>query len=74
MRRRAIWNVLPLEARADRWGDESYVAVPVELSADEAREVVGEGDVAYWPPRQAVCILGCRTAKSQSSSGSALIG
>ena len=56
-RRRAIWNALPLEARADRRGDESYAAVPVELSADEAREVVGGGDVAYWPPGQAVCIF-----------------
>ena len=53
----AIWNTLPLEARANRWGDEVYFAVPVELAEDEAQEVVSVGDVAYWPPGHAVCIF-----------------
>jgi hypothetical protein len=54
---RAIWNALPLEARASRWGDELYFGVPVELPEEEAQEVVEVGDVAYWPPGHAVCIF-----------------
>ena len=55
---RAIWNALPLEGRASRWGDELYFSVPLELAEDEdAREVVGVGDLAYWPPGPAVCIF-----------------
>jgi hypothetical protein len=54
---RAIWNALPIEARASRWGDEVYFGVPVDLAEDNAREVVEVGDVAYWPPGNAVCIF-----------------
>jgi hypothetical protein len=54
---RAIWDALPLEARSNRWGDELYFAVPVELPEDQAREIVGVGDLAYWPPGRAVCIF-----------------
>ena len=54
---RAIWDALPLDGRANRWGDELYFAVPVELAEDEAREVVAAGDLAYWPPGHAVCIF-----------------
>lgn len=53
----AIWNALPLEARASRWGDELYFSVPLDLEPDRAQEVVAVGDVAYWPPGTAVCIF-----------------
>jgi hypothetical protein len=54
---RAIWNALPVEAHANRWGDEIYFSVPVELAEDDARDLVHIGDVAYWPPGTAVCIF-----------------
>jgi hypothetical protein len=54
---RAIWDALPLEGRANRWGDELYFAVPVGLPEDEAQEVMAVGDLAYWPPGHAVCIF-----------------
>lgn len=53
----AIWNALPLEARANRWGDELYFSIPLDLEEDHAQEVVQVGDVAYWPPGTAVCIF-----------------
>jgi hypothetical protein len=62
---RAIWDALPLQARANRWGDELYFAVPVELSEDNAQEVVGVGDLAYWPPGRAVCIFWGATPASE---------
>jgi hypothetical protein len=53
----AIWDVLPLEAKAETWGDEIYFGIPVRAEADGAKEVVGLGDLAYWPPGHAFCIF-----------------
>jgi hypothetical protein len=53
----AIWDALPIEAAADTWGDEIYFTVPVSLEEDEARDVVGLGDLGYWPPGRAFCIF-----------------
>jgi uncharacterized protein len=64
---RAIWNALPLEARVNRWGDEIYFSVPVELAEDEAQAVVNIGDLAYWPPGSAVCIFWGPTPASTGS-------
>ena len=54
----ALWNELPLTARANRWGDEIYFSVgfhaPLETGA---RAVVDEGDVAYWPDGPALCLF-----------------
>jgi len=54
---RAIWNALPLEGNAKHSGDEMYFEVPVDLAEDESQEEVAIGDVAYWPPGNAVCIF-----------------
>ena len=54
---RAIWNALPIEARGNRWGDEVYFSVPLDLTEDGAQEVVEVGDVAFWPHGSAVCIF-----------------
>lgn len=53
----AIWDALPLEGRANRWGDEIYFAIPVELDEDNAQQEVRVGDLAYWPPGKALCIF-----------------
>lgn len=54
---RAIWEALPIEAKAETWGDEIYFSVPVTLKEDGAREVVQLGDLGYWPPGRAFCIF-----------------
>jgi hypothetical protein len=53
----AIWEALPIEGRANRWGDEIYFAIPVQLEEDGAQEEVQVGDLAYWPPGNALCIF-----------------
>jgi len=53
----AIWDALPLEARASTWGDEIYFSIPVNVDAEEPREVVEMGDLGYWPPGSAFCIF-----------------
>ncbi len=54
----AVWDALPIEARASTWGDEVYFAIPVRLDeAADAREVMAAGEVAYWAPGHAFCIF-----------------
>ena len=52
-----VWAALPLEALASTWGDEIYFRIELEAGEDDAREVVDFGDVAYWPPGQALCLF-----------------
>jgi uncharacterized protein len=53
-----IARMLPISASFNTWGDEIYfpIAVTSELEED-AREVVGVGDLGYWPPGKAFCIF-----------------
>jgi len=53
----AVWEALPLEAGANTWGDEIYFSIPVEVEAEDPREVVDLGDLGYWPPGNAFCIF-----------------
>jgi len=63
---RALWNALPLTGSANRWGDEIYFEVPVDLAEDDGVEVVQIGDMAYWPPGNAVCIFWGPTPASRA--------
>jgi hypothetical protein len=53
----AIWDALPLTAKAETWGDEIYFAVPVHLKEELPKDVVAMGDLGYWPPGSAFCIF-----------------
>ena len=53
----AIWNALPLSIAGQTWGDEIYFSIPVKAAEENSREVVGLGDLAYWPPGTAFCIF-----------------
>ena len=53
----AIWNALPLEANANRWGEEIYFSTKVKASLENSQELVDVGDIAYWPPGKAFCIF-----------------
>lgn len=63
----AIWNALPLEARASTWGDEIYFSIPVDCESEAPREVVEMGDLGYWPPGSAFCIFFGPTPASHGS-------
>ena len=52
-----IWDVLPIEAAGNIWGDEIYFSIPVEAETDNAQAVVELGELAYWPPGTAFCIF-----------------
>ena len=53
----AIWEALPIKGEANRWGDEIYFSIPLGLEEENAQEVVGMGDLGYWPPGTALCIF-----------------
>jgi hypothetical protein len=53
-----IWDALPIEARANLWGEEIYFGIPVKTGLEEgAREVVSAGELGYWPTGHAFCIF-----------------
>jgi uncharacterized protein len=53
----AIVKALPIEAKAETWGDEIYFSIGQSLPGESPREVVELGDLGYWPPGQAFCIF-----------------
>ncbi len=54
---RAIWDALPLSAKAETWGDEIYFSILLSLKAEKPKDVVELGDLGYWPPGHAFCIF-----------------
>jgi len=53
-----ISSSLPLTAQMSRWGDECYGSVGIDVPEDgTAREMMGGGEMAYWPPGRALCIF-----------------
>ena len=52
-----IWDALPIEGSVNTWGDEIYFSIPVNIGSENAKEVVLEGDLGYWPPGSAFCIF-----------------
>ncbi len=53
-----IWEALPVEAKANVWGEEIYFPIPVKTGPEQgAREVVTPGELGYWPPGHAFCIF-----------------
>ena len=66
----ALAALLPLTVRMSRWGDEYYGSLndPLEFgeSAD-ARETMALGELAYWPPGNAICIFFGPTPASTGS-------
>lgn len=53
----AIWDVLPLTAKAETWGEEIYFAIPVHLKEEIPKDVVEIGDLGYWPSGNGFCIF-----------------
>jgi len=53
-----IWEALPIEAKANLWGEEIYFTIPVKTVLEaESREVISAGELGYWPTGHAFCIF-----------------
>jgi hypothetical protein len=54
----AVAGVLPLDVRANRWGDEFYFEIPLKYSRDDtATTRVRIGDIGFWPPGSALALF-----------------
>jgi hypothetical protein len=53
----AIYDKLPIEGKANLWGDEIYFTIPVSMEAESPKPLVEVGDIAYWPPGKAICFF-----------------
>jgi hypothetical protein len=64
---KAVYEALPIKANGQRWGGEIYFNINVSFELEEgSRDVMEEGELAYWPPGQAFCIF---FGKTPASSG-----
>ncbi|OGO18590.1 MAG: hypothetical protein A2Z14_12030 [Chloroflexi bacterium RBG_16_48_8] len=64
---KAIFEALPIESHANRWGDEIYFSIPVQLDeAEDARQEMHVGELGYWPVGTAFCIFFGRTPVSRT--------
>jgi hypothetical protein len=53
-----IAAALPIEGRANVWGDEIYFEIPVIAEQEpDARAEVEVGELGYWPVGHAFCIF-----------------
>lgn len=60
-----IWSALPIDGRANVWGDEIYFDIPVVAEQEpDARADVAVGELGYWPVGHAFCIFFGRTPAS----------
>jgi hypothetical protein len=61
-------DALPMELSLSRWGDEYYGACGVKAGlGDGARTRMAVGEIAYWPPGNALCLFFGPTPASSGS-------
>jgi hypothetical protein len=63
---RALVAALPLNARAQTWGEEVYFEIPVEAALERnAKQVVPPGSVCFWVEGSSVALPWGRTPISE---------
>jgi uncharacterized protein len=53
----ALYQKLPIEARANLWGEEVYFEIPLEMENENPSPSAAAGDISYWAPGPAFCIF-----------------
>lgn len=63
----SIAEILPINARAQRWGGEVYFTIPITAPLEsDSREVLQPGELGFWPTGNAFCIFFGATPASNS--------
>ena len=64
----ALYSAAPFSSIANTWGEEVYFSTPVSLPQEAtARDVMQEGEAAYWPAGEAIALCFGRTPVSQGN-------
>ena len=63
-----IYQGGPYQAQAQLYGEEVYFSIPTRYEQEEPVSFVEKGDVAYWPPGQAICLFFGPTPDSQGDT------
>jgi len=54
----SIIDALPIEGSVNRWGEEIYFSIPVDIGLEDgARADMEVGELGYWPTGKAFCIF-----------------
>ena len=53
----ALYDILPLEGKANTWGEEIYFPIPLDLEIEDGKEIVEMGNLGYWPDGNSLCIF-----------------
>jgi hypothetical protein len=61
---KAFYSSLPIEGRANLWGEEIYFRVPVPVSKEKGRVAVKKGEIAIWIESPSFCIFFGKTPSS----------
>ena len=65
---KSIEAALPIITAPNAWGDEFYFEIPIAEPLDDTATIsVKVGDIAYWPPGNALAIFFGPTPMSKSS-------
>lgn len=56
-----FYRSLPVNAKANLWGEEVYFELPLELEDENPSPEAKSGDISYWSPGSAFCIFFGRT-------------
>lgn len=54
---KAVYEALPITANGETWGEEIYFSSGINAPLIDPKEVLEEGELAYWPPMKAICIF-----------------
>ncbi|MEO0124062.1 MAG: cyclophilin-like fold protein [candidate division WOR-3 bacterium] len=58
-------KILPIEAKANLWGEEIYFKIPIDkIEPENPRQVVKEGEIAIWIEEPSLCIFFGKTPVS----------
>ena len=55
--REAFFRALPMEVRANLWGEEIYFNLTLQMQNENPSPTASAGDVCYWSPGPALCIF-----------------
>lgn len=52
-----VWDILPVKAGANLWGDEIYFPIPLKSKLQNPQEIVEKGDLGFWAQGNTFCIF-----------------